>query len=344
MSARTFTADWLMQQDFPPVQYVVEGIIPEGLTLLTAAPKIGKSWMALGIAIELSNGGNTFGFLPVEKPRPVLYLALEDRPESLQGRIQMMQPDEVSYRLTFCTDLAESKVLDVINAYMEEHADLNPVVILDTLGKVMPPAGNGNQYGHDYRVMSELKRTTDAVAGSSLLILHHTRKMGSGDFLDSVSGTQGIAGAADTVIVLRRERGDRRATMQVTSRSAAEGEYALTLNERHEWILDGHDLTSAAQSAETARQTVGLGDRMVEVITTIGRFPEGITPRDLKTLMPDLATQIDVYLQRAVEGERILKLSRGLYAPVSSVSSVSFGPADTNTSNASNTPLEGVAA
>ena len=36
-------ADWLLEQEFPPVQYVVDGLIPEGLSLLIAAPKIGKS-------------------------------------------------------------------------------------------------------------------------------------------------------------------------------------------------------------------------------------------------------------------------------------------------------------
>ena len=55
--------------------------------------------------------------------------------------------------------------------------------------------------------------------------------MDGGDFLDAVSGTQGIVGAADTVLVLKRERHDDRATLQVTSRDAAEGGYSFTLTD-----------------------------------------------------------------------------------------------------------------
>ena len=318
-----FNAAWLMEQVFPPTQYVVPGIIPEGMTLLVAAPKIGKSWMVLGLGVELSNGGSAFGAIPVGKPRPVLYLALEDGMRRLQDRLRMLAPDHLSELLEFQTDIAEGQVTATIRDFMLKHAGADPVCILDTLGKVMPPAGNGSQYGHDYKVLSQLKATADAVPGSSLVIVHHTRKMDGGDFLDAVSGTQGIAGAADTVLVLKRERHEKRATLQVTSRDAAEGEYALTMTNSGVWELDGADLESAAQSAQTAKQTEGVGDRMVEVIETVSRFPEGIRPKDLKVLLPDVSS-LDEYLRRAFDSGRVTRLGRGLYAPVRSVSSVSL--------------------
>lgn len=318
-----FTAEWLMAQSFPPIRYVVPGVVPEGMTLLVAAPKIGKSWMVLGLGIALSCGGNALGALPVGNPRPVLYLALEDGPRRLQDRIVRLNPAEVSPLLEFRVEIETDAVIGTIAGFMNEHAGADPVVILDTLGKVMPPAGNASQYGHDYRVLSALKSTCDAVPGSSLIIVHHTRKGGGEDFLDAVSGTQGIAGAADTVLVLRRERNDDRATLHVTSRDAAEGEYSLLMTETGAWELDGDDLEGAAQAAQVARSTAGVGDRMADVISTVARFPEGIKPRDVKTLLPDV-TGVDEYLRRAVDAGRITKLTRGLYAPVSSVRSVSF--------------------
>jgi RecA-family ATPase len=325
-----FDAAWLMRQEFPPTKYVVPGIIPEGMTLLVAAPKIGKSWMVLGLGVELSNGGSAFGAIPVGNPRPVLYLALEDGKRRLQDRLIRLNPSEVSSRLQFMTELANGQVIATIRDYVKMHEGSDPVVILDTLGKVMPPAGNGNQYGHDYSVLSALKATTDAVPGSSLVIVHHTRKMDGGDFLDAVSGTQGIAGAADTVLVLKRDRHDDRATLQVTSRDAAEGEYSLTLTDTGRWELDGNDLAAAAQAAQTAKATAGLGDRMVDVVETVGRFPEGITPKDLKTLLPDVSN-VDEYLRRAHESSRIQKLSRGLYAPMRSVRNESLPLSETHT-------------
>ena len=328
-----------MGQVFPPTAYVVPGIIPEGMTLLVAAPKIGKSWMVLGLGVELSNGGDAFGSIPVGNPRPVLYLALEDGKRRLQDRLVRLNPSEVSHRLEFMTDIPNGQVTATIREFMTRHAGLDPVCILDTLGKVMPPAGNGSQYGHDYSVLSALKATADAVPGSSLVIVHHTRKMDGGDFLDAVSGTQGIAGAADTVLVLRRERHDDRATLQVTSRDAAEGEYSLTLTDTGAWQLDGESLAEASAAAQAAKATAGLGDRMVDVIAAVGRFPEGITPKDLKVLLPDIAN-VDEYLRRAHDGSRIQKLSRGLYAPVRSVRSVSFPGDETHTLTLLTPPLK----
>jgi hypothetical protein len=318
-----FNAEWLMQQSFPPIRYAVPGVIPEGMTLLVAAPKIGKSWLVLGLGVELSTGGNAFGALPVGDPRPVLYLALEDGQRRLQDRLIRLNPERISPLLEFRVEIPEGKVIETITDFMAAHDGEDPVVILDTLGKVMPPAGNASQYGHDYKVLSALKRTCDAVPGSSLIIVHHTRKGVAGDFLDAVSGTQGIAGAADTVLVLNRERHEDRATLQVTSRDAREGEYSVTLTDTGAWELDGSNLAEAEEAAQTARATSGLGDRMSEIITTISRFPEGITPRNLKVLLPDVSN-LDEYLRRAVDANRLIKLSRGLYAPVRSVRSVSF--------------------
>jgi hypothetical protein len=47
---------------------------------------------------------------------------------------------------------------------------------------------------------------TDAVSGASLVGVHHTRKMHTGDFVDRVSGTNAVAGAADFVVMLDRKR------------------------------------------------------------------------------------------------------------------------------------------
>jgi len=337
----SFDAAWLMRQEFPPIKYVVPGIIPEGMTLLVAAPKIGKSWLVLGLGVELSNGGLALGSLPVGNPRPVLYLALEDGKRRLQSRLLRLNPAEVSHRLEFMTEIPNGEVTKTITEYMAKHDGLDPVVILDTLGKVMPPAGNGSQYGHDYRILSQLKATADAVPGSSLVIVHHTRKSEGGDFLDAVSGTQGIAGAADTVLVLKRERHDDKATMQVTSRDAAEGEYGLTLSETGAWGLDGGSLAEAAAAAQSAKASAGLGDRSAEVIKRLDSFPEGITPKNLATLVGLDAKTTQVYLSRAYDAGRIRRVGRGIYAPVGSVGSVGFDPTNQQ-NNTTNTPLAGV--
>src|SRR5260370_33994524 len=104
-----------------------------------------------------------------------------------------------------------------------------PLKLLDTLGKARPPRPAGAApYQWDYAVGSQLKATVDSAPSASLLVVHHTRKSESIDFVDSVSGTQGIAGSADFVLVLSRKRHENEALFSVTRRDVAEAEYART--------------------------------------------------------------------------------------------------------------------
>src|SRR5699024_11738707 len=94
-----FTAADLMARQYPPLEYVVPGVIPEGLTILVAPPKIGKSWMVLGIAKACSEGSEALGAIPVNL-RPVLYFELDDGTRILQERLAALGLTEGYRRLT----------------------------------------------------------------------------------------------------------------------------------------------------------------------------------------------------------------------------------------------------
>jgi hypothetical protein len=66
--------------------------------------------------------------------------------------------------------------------------------------------GNVNRYEANYAAGSSLKQIADSHTVGALA-LHHTRKASADDFVDTVSGTHGLAGAADAVLVLERSRG-----------------------------------------------------------------------------------------------------------------------------------------
>lgn len=332
--AKSFDAVWLMGQYFPPVRYVVDGIIPEGFCLLVAPPKFGKSWLVLGLGLAISSGTNALGCIPTGKPRPVLYAALEDGPRRLQSRVRTLNPERVDDTLTFITSVSRDDIFETLQAFMDKWSEHEPVVILDTLGKAMPPAFAGeSSYERDYRVGGALKAIADSSPGAAIVVVHHTRKADSTDFLDAVSGTQGLAGSADTIVVLSRERMAKEATLRVTSRDAAEGEYAIEQSGVGAWVLSGGSLQDAAEAAQQARTTAGVGDRMSELLATLARHPEGIKARDLSVVMQMSADDVGRYLRRAVDSGRAEKLARGLYAPVRNVrlsdSPLSFGHTDT---------------
>jgi hypothetical protein len=336
-----FTADWLMEQKFPEANYVVDGIIPEGLTMLVAAPKIGKSWMVLGLAVSNSNGDPALGCIAT-RSAPVLYMALEDGPRRLQGRLKTLGVRTVSRRLTFITQVPKGDMVETIREYMQDHHGENPIVILDTLGKAMPPAfGGETQYDRDYRVLGALKALSDNNPGSAVIVVHHTRKMDGADFLDAVSGTQGIAGAADTVLLLKRSRHEQQASLQVTSRDAAEGEYLLEQAGTGNWILSGGSKVEAARAVQDRKTTDGVGDRMAEVIALVNKYPEGTKAKDVATLLHLDDVQVRKCLRRAFDAGRIANPKRGLYTPVTSGTSVTPLLDESPTSSTSDTHIRG---
>ncbi|MEP7021668.1 MAG: AAA family ATPase [Pseudonocardiales bacterium] len=180
---------WLDAEVFAPVQYAVDGVIPEGSTLLVGAPKIGKSWFVLELALARAVGGMALGAIPVSSA-PTLYLALEDGDRRMQTRCRkLLKGSAIPAAFEYMTRVEPEKVVDTIKAWVAEHKGQSPLVILDTLGKVMPPALPGeSSYQRDYRVGSALKAIADSEPGMSLIINHHDRKAVSDDFVDAVCG------------------------------------------------------------------------------------------------------------------------------------------------------------
>jgi hypothetical protein len=74
------TAAEVYRADYSEPVPLVEAILFQGLTLFAGRPKIGKSWLALQLALALVLGTKFAGYLNVLRRCTVLYLSLEERP------------------------------------------------------------------------------------------------------------------------------------------------------------------------------------------------------------------------------------------------------------------------
>jgi hypothetical protein len=309
---------WLDAQHFPPLAYAVPGLIPEGSVLLVGPPKAGKSWLVLTVALAAAAGGRALS-IAVPK-RPVFYLALEDGDRRLQDRCRkLLGGDPIPREFEYLLRLEQGRVVDTITTWLDRQHDVPPLVILDTLGKVMPPAAQGEtNYQRDYRIGTTLKRIADDHPGMTLLTNHHDRKAAADDFVDSVSGTHGLAGAADTVIVLTRARQATSGLLKVTGRDVPEGEYAVTVADGFAWDLDGDDLQEAAARAREAQLTGAVSDRSAEIIAYVAANPPHVRAGEVEDKFGPDARR---YLKRLADSGRLRKLSRGIYTSVPSVPS-----------------------
>jgi hypothetical protein len=210
---------------FPPIVWIVPDILPEGCTLLAGKPKLGKSWMALDIAIAVATGGQVLGRDCDEGD--VLYLALEDNERRLQQRGSILLPaQDWPERLTVSTEWPRSK--DGCAKIKRWAASVTHprLVIVDVLNAFRAP-DNGKQsaYQYDYAAVAELRDLANSL-GISVLVVHHTRKGEADDPIDMVSGTLGLTGAADSTLVLSRTA-EKGTTLYGRGRDVAEIDFAI---------------------------------------------------------------------------------------------------------------------
>jgi hypothetical protein len=235
----TFTAADLQHMEFEPLRYVVPGYLAEGATLFAGKPKLGKSWLVLDWCIAVSIGGYALGSVGCEQG-DVLYAALEDNQRRLQRRMRQVIPDRQSWpdRLTLRTTMKrlDEGLLDEIRAWARLSA--NPrLVVIDTLAKVRPPAKrNDNPYEADYQAVSPFLNLA-AELELAIIVVHHTRKADADDPLDMVSGTTGLTGGVDSVMVLTRD--GQGTVLTGRGRDLDDFESAVKMDTSGRWTLLG---------------------------------------------------------------------------------------------------------
>lgn len=240
------TAADLQSREYPPVSYAIPGILPEGLAILAGAPKMGKSWMALDMALAVAGGRFCLGDRKPEQG-DVLYLALEDNPRRLKARIDRVLGDQCEHwpadlSLTTTWKLLDDGGVDDLSEWARS-VDRPRLVIVDTLAKVRKAAKQG--YAEDYEALSAIHRFANDNA-MSVLAIHHTRKEGADDPLEKVSGTFGVTGNVDTVMVLNQAwektedgRNFRITRLHVRGRDIQEAAHQIRFNDHTcRWTID----------------------------------------------------------------------------------------------------------
>ncbi|MEV5770792.1 AAA family ATPase [Streptomyces antimycoticus] len=301
-----WTADQLMATEFPEPRWAVPGLLSEGVNLLAGPPKVGKSWMSLGLGLAVASGGRAFDSVPVDGG-PVLYLALEDTPRRLQNRMGKLlggQPAPAGLTLvTECPPLPQGGN-EAIAGWLDRNPDARMVVI-DVFAKMRGSSPQGaSAYDADYAAVGHAKRLADHY-GVAVVLVHHVRKAGSDDFLTEVSGTNGLAGAADATLVLKRSRGQADGVLHVTGRDVEEAEYALSL----------HQASGAWQMLDGPVTDHTIGDTRAAILRAVRANP-GAKPKDIVQALPEVdADTVRRTCSRMAADGQLTKDSAGRYFP-----------------------------
>lgn len=260
----------LMAEEFPPLKAVVPGYVYGGLTVLAGRQKLGKTWLAIDMAVAVATGGVALGSIDCEQG-DVLYIDLENGPRRIQSRIKALFPHghdlpDMS-RLEWVTEAPQldKGFIDRLEQWRLS-VDNPRLIVIDVLQRIKPPGNrNQNAYESDYVIWAPLQKWA-TMHGIAVLGLHHTKKGGADDPLEALSGSNGLSACADTTVVLDQDQNGR--TLYVRGRDVEEKETAVT--------FAGGAWTIMGEAAAVRRS----GERNV-IVAALTDNGEPMSPADL---------------------------------------------------------------
>ncbi len=235
------TGDNIFFSEDVPINWVIENILPEGMTILAALPKIGKSWLALQIAIAVENALEVLGF-KVKKGRS-LYCAYEDNRKRIKRRFKTKgvkaedkRPDFI-FKSCSLTEGLEDQIEDWIKTTPGAQ-----LVVIDTYAKTLPKSNKRNfkeRYEIDSQNLSGLQRIA-LDYNIAILIIHHTTKGKLDDTFNEISGSVGIQAIADTLWVISSDRKKGKdPILEITGRDIEQEAYQIGLDVNCQWLNKG---------------------------------------------------------------------------------------------------------
>ena len=241
----------LMNKDFPPIEFLADGMLTAGLAGLSAKSKLGKSWLALQLAVSVALGDKFLG--TNTKKAGVLYIDLENTPPLTQERLRrVLNGRDIPENLYFAHEfnMIGNGFEEDLCRFLDANGGVK-LVIIDVLQKVKPSKKNvQTDYESDYQIFSILKGIADKY-GICIFPIYHDRKLvDTTDAFSNVLGSTAIMGSADLLWSLsKKERKDQEATLSISGRTLPDASYKLRFTQAGLWENLGN-----AELVEEARK------------------------------------------------------------------------------------------
>jgi hypothetical protein len=246
----------ILTVELPEPTWVVPSFLPAGLASLCGRPKLGKSFLALQLAVAVGSGG-VFLNQRVERG-VVLYLALEDYIRRIKDRALRMAADakaEVYFRFDF-PPLNTREGLAFLEADIDK---LHPrLVIVDTLARAVAGRVDWDDVGMTTSILSLPQRLAQEREIGILTLDHHS-KLIRGDVIDDIIGSTGKAATYDTAWGFYRT--DGRMTLKIVGRELEPRELVLEFD----GVTGCWQLIGDASDVVTSEREAQVLDLLAEV-------------------------------------------------------------------------------
>lgn len=279
-SLTVISMEEILRREYPAPRFVIPRLLAHGITLCCGRPKVGKSWLALQLALAVAKGTRVLEYLPAPHAGRVLYLALEESPGRTGYRTRQFVKDAGG--LAGQLDLVYSidPLLAGGAAQLDKTLTANParLVIIDTFLAILQSGGASKRdiLRSDYaeiKVLSEIAAQHDC----AILVIHHLRKAAAEYGLDAVAGTTGMTASADSIWTLTRTPSGS-CRLEIQGRDMPDAVYELTFaseeqdNEPFGWrIVAAEKQVGMSVERKRVLDAIGEGATLAQVAAALGK-------------------------------------------------------------------------
>jgi len=223
---------------------LIPGLMPaDGITLLTAPPKIGKTMFACQAALAALEGRSFLGF-PAGPAVSVLYCDNESSNDELKQRFDMLQSDARDpYALQFCRDHFQLAKDDDVDGLIElVAAGGHKLVVIDTLATYMLGIDE-NDAGAVSKPLHGLRRLQHEMGAAILVVAHAPKSENNGRIAAKTRGSNAITAAASTLMLLSGS--GKKGKLVIEQRFAATSSISLLRRPDGFWERDPKEVQQA---------------------------------------------------------------------------------------------------
>ena len=220
------SAEELAQKKFDPIEFLVPELLPAvGLTMLSGAPKVGKSYFCLNLISQFQSSC------------AVLYLANEDNERRLQQRNSQVFPFGPPPNLMLLPGLSSETplprgeaALRFIRQIKQRYPNVG-CVFVDTVAGIRERSGREKNYDTTEAEFSALRKLSHELE-IAVVAVHHNRKRTESDAspLEQILGSQGIAATVETALILQQAPGTQDVDLFVTGKDIEQREIRYKWN------------------------------------------------------------------------------------------------------------------
>lgn len=222
MESKFYQLDEYLGLPKEPQPWVIQGLVPVGgLVNVYAKPKVGKSWLVLGWAMDVASGKSDWEGYAIPKPGPVFYLQIDTPREEWSRRAQhvreTVKKENVPLYMAdmWCIPRFPANILepeDPTVAWLKSEVErIQPVmIIIDTLRET-----HGGDEDNSTIMRNVISALVGACRPAAIVLISHSRKDQAGwqqgqggddDMMDQNRGSSYVSGRMDVIVKMSPKR------------------------------------------------------------------------------------------------------------------------------------------